>query len=523
MTIISGTLRTQISTEQLLDSLQHTAFNFFWDEANPTTGLIKDRSNANGGGGAPCSIASLGFGLTAMCIGVEHGWVTRTAARDRVLTTLQTLWNAPQGTGSTGYAGHKGFFYHFLDMNTAERTWNSELSTIDSGLLFAGILFVREYFDGTEAEEVQIRALADSIYFRADWEWFRNYNQGLLMGWKPVTQFYGYGEWVGYNEAMIMYILGYGSPTHPLQEGWQGWTSGYSTGSYAGGEPFITFGPLFGHQYSHCWVDFRNIRDAYLSHPSRGWDYFENSRRASLAQQAYAALNPNGWSGYSDSLWGITACDGPTGYSARGAPIGNGVFDDGTIAPTAAVSSIVFAPEIVIPTIHNMWNSYGGQLWAKYGFRDAFNLEQNWWASDVIGIDLGPIIIMIENYRTEMVWDVFMQSPYIQEGLSRIGFMPVTSVEIGKGTPNAITLKQNYPNPFNGQTVIPFELPKESHVNLKIFDLLGREVETLIDEVRQAGAHSTSWQPTDLPSGVYLARLQTEGGRVEMRTMVFLK
>jgi hypothetical protein len=521
--------RGQIRTEQLLDTLQHTAFLFFWNEANPTNGLIKDRSHANGGGNAPSSIASVGFGLTAICIGVDRGWVTRSAARDRVLTTLRTFWYSPQGSGSSGYIGHKGFFYHFLDMDSATRTWNSELSSIDTALLFAGILYVREYFDGNDPAEQEIRALADSIYRRADWEWFRNLNPPLLMEWKPETQF-GSAQWIGYNEAMIMYILGYGSPTHPITEGpgnaWQAWTSGYSWQTHYG-YSYVIFPPLFGHQYSHCWVDFRGIADTYMR--QRGIDYFENSRRATLAQRAYCAANPGGFVGYSDTLWGITASDGPEGYRARGAP--PAYNDNGTITPTAVIGSLPFAPEAVIPTIHNMWNTYRSQLWSRYGFRDAFNLTQNWWASDVIGIDQGPIIIMIENYRTGKVWQTFMRSPYIRTGLSRIGFSPLTTVELFERVPLAFSLSQNYPNPFsagggsafggNPGTIIRYSIPvgaihvedpapmsigageSSQHVTLKVFNLLGQEVATLVDEVKEPGTHEVRFEGRSLASGVF--------------------
>jgi len=512
-------LDAQITTDELLDTLQHTAFNFFWNEANASNGLIKDRSNANGGGGAPCSIASLGFGLSAICVGADHGWVTREAARDRVLTTLRTLWNGPQGPGVSGTNGYKGFYYHFLDMTTAVRTWDSELSTIDSGLLFAGILDVKQYFTASDSAEAEIRALADSIYYRADWEWFRNYNPGLLMGWKPGTQFGGYGQWTGYNEAMIMYILAYGSPTHPIgdQYGWQAWTSGYSWQTQYG-YTYVIFPPLFGHQYSHCWVDFRGIADAYMR--GRGIDYFENSRRATLAQRAYCAANPGGWAGYSDTLWGITASDAPSGYSARGAPPPQD--DDGTLVPTAPISSIPFAPDSVMPAIWNMWNNYHSQLWAQYGFRDAFNLTVNWWASDVIGIDQGPIIVMIENYRTGSVWSRFMQNVDIQRGLDRIGFQPVVSVEHNPGTPESFALFQNYPNPFNPLTVIRYSLHVTGFVTLRIYDVLGQEVAVLVDGVKSPGTYEVMFDATRLPSGVYCSRLMV-GSFTQTRMMILLK
>ena len=508
-----------LSTERLLDTLQYTAFRFFWNEANPANGLIKDRSNANGGGSAPSSIASVGFGLTAICIGVDHGWVTRAAARDRVLTTLRTFWLGPQGNGATGYAGYKGFFFHFLDMVTALRTWDSELSSIDTALLLAGILYVREYFDGADTAETEIRSLADSIYFRVDWKWFRNYNPGLLLGWMPGTGFSGYGQWTGYNEAMIMYILGYGSPTHPISDdfGWLQWTSGYTVGTYYG-YTYVLFPPLFGHQYSHCWVDFRNIRDAKMR--SLGWDYFENSRRATLAQRAYCAANPGGWTGYSDSLWGITASDSPTGYSARGAPPAQN--DDGTLVPTAPISSLPFAPEVVIPAIHALWNNYRPQLWTQYGFRDAFNLNVNWWGPDVIGIDQGPIIIMIENYRTGKVWQTFMKNPYIQNALMKIGFAAVVSVEEKRPLPLSFSLKQNFPNPFNPTTTIQFSLPHQSHVKLEILDLLGRHVATLVHGIKEAGFHTVQWTAGTFPSGVYFYRLQAAHHN-ELKRMLLLR
>ncbi|MDE3059299.1 MAG: Tat pathway signal protein, partial [Bacteroidota bacterium] len=356
----------QITTDALLDTIQHTAFNFFWNEANPANGLIRDRANANGGSSAACSIASVGFGLSAICIGVDHGWVSREAARDRVLTTLKTFWYSPQGDGSSGYIGNFGLFYHFLDMNTATRDGDTELSTIDTALLLAGIIDAKQYFSGSDSSETLIRQLADSIYYRMDWNLMRNYNPGILMAWKPGTGFSGYGQWVGYNEASIMYVLALGSPSHPVDYyAWQEWTSGYQYGSEYG-YSYVIFPPLFGHQYSQCWIDYRNIADDYMK--NRNLNYFENSRRAALAQRAYAVANPGGFAGYSDSLWGFTASDTPYGYKARGAPPAQN--DDGTITPTAPVSSIVFAPDEVVPVIKNMWNNYNTQLWTKYGFRD---------------------------------------------------------------------------------------------------------------------------------------------------------
>ena len=513
-----------------LDSLQHASFNFFWQQVNPANGLIKDRAP----GFSPCSIASNGFGLSTICVAVDRGWVTRQEAADRVEVTLQTFWRGPQGPEAAGTIGYKGLFYHFLDMNTATRTWDCELSSIDTALLLAGVLDARQYFGGADVQETHIRALADSINGRVDWQWMQNGSQGIAMGWKPGTGFTGFGLWIGYNEAMIMYLLAIGSPTYPIPAAaWSYWLSGYRYRTHYG-YSFIEFPPLFGHQYSHCWVDFRGLQDAYLRFVAQypqfypdgyGLTYFENSRRATLAQQAYCIANPGGWTGYGELMWGLTACDGPNfgpyaGYNARGAP--PGVNDDGTIAPTAVAGSLPFAPEICIPTLQNMWENYPDSR-HFYGFRDAFNLTANWWDGDVIGIDQGPIVLMIENYRTESVWERGMQVPEIQLGLSRAGFLPAVDVEApapaGSG---ALALAQEGPNPFRGGTTVRFRLPQAGPVRLGLYDARGRRVATLVDDVRPAGEHTAELDAAALASGVYTLRLEA-GGESAVKKCVHLR
>jgi len=499
----------------ILDDIQSSAFQYFWFEANPANGLIKDRSAS----GAPCSVASTGFGLTAICIAADHGWVSRAAAADRVLITLQTFWNGPQGSAASGMIGYKGFFYHFLDMNTATRTWDSELSPIDTALLLAGILDCKQYFNGPDATEGQIRALADSIYRRVDWPFMQNFNPGILLAWKPGTGFAGYGQWIGYNEAMIMYLLALGSPTHPVaSSAWTTWTSGYWWSSQYG-YTYVIFPPLFGHQYSHVWIDFRNIQDPYML--GKGIDYFENSRRATLAQRAYSIANPGGYAGYSDSLWGITASDYPGGYLARGAPPAQN--DEGTITPTAAISSIAFAPDQVIPVVRNMYTNYLPQLWTVYGFRDAFNPTVGWYASDVIGIDQGPIIAMIENYRTEAVWNRFMKNSDILRGLQRAGFVGLpTAVDPPLERPRSFELYWSEPNPFSRATTIRFRMGQAGRARLTVYDIAGREVERLVDDELPAGLHHAEFRAAGLPSGVYHYRLESNG-RVTWKPVVLLK
>jgi hypothetical protein len=502
------------TTAALLDTLQHSAFNFFWNEANPANGLIRDRNN----GSAFASIASVGFGLSAIPIGVDHGWITRAQARARVRTTLTTFYTGPQGTASLGTIGYKGFFYHFLNMNTATRWANDvELSSIDSGLLFAGMIDARQYFDDpSDVDEIAIRAMADSLYQRADWNFMRNFNPGVMMGWKPSFGFLGFGQWIGYNEAMIMYLEGLGSPSYQLPaSAWSAWTSGYHYDTLYG-QSFVTCPPLFTHQYSHCWVDFRNIADSYMR--AKGHDYFENSRRATLAQHSYCVANPFGRLGYADSLWGLTAGDGPSGYTARGAPPSQN--DDGTITPTAAISSIPFTPDISIGFIRYMWDHYRPTVWGAYGWKDGFNPSVSWVGPDVIGIDQGPILIMIETYRNGKPWQRVMAHAGIQTGLTRAGFQPfVLGVNPGPGAA-ALELGRPNPDPLTSRARVSFRLARESSVALDLLDLQGRAQRSLASGTFAAGEHAVTLERAGLPAGIYWLRLRAAGAERVTRFVV---
>ncbi len=497
------------ATDAMLDHIQQLTFDYFWEQASPSNGLVKDRSAS----WSPASIAATGFGLSALCVGVDHGWVSRADAVQRVRTTLEPFWNGPQGTATSGVIGYKGLFYHFLDMTTATRTWDCELSTIDTALLFAGMLDCKQYFDGADTNEVRIRALADSIYYRADWEFVRNGQSGIEMGWLPTTGFTTFGLWQGYNEAMILYLLALGSPTHPVPTTtWNYWMSGYDWLTYYG-YTYVNFPPLFGHQYTHCWVDFRQWRDAFCR--ARSITYFENSRRATLAQRAYAAANPYGWTGYSDSLWGLTASDIKGGYLARGAP--PSLNDDGTITPTAPISSIAFAPDEVLPVVRNLYTNYPAAF-GGYGFVDAFNLSLSpvWYDTDYLGIDEGPIVLMIENHRTGRVWNRFMENADIRTGLARAGFTPLADVP--EPAPAVAELAAwSQPNPFTRATTVRFRLPAPGPVRLDVFDLTGRRVACLLDEPRAAGEHAVAWESGETPAGVYYVRLRTAGRDIASR------
>ncbi|APP80561.1 glucoamylase family protein [Xanthomonas hortorum pv. vitians] len=430
----------------LFSDIERRTFQFFWDTTNELNGLAPDRFPSR----PFASIASVGFALTAYPIGIENGWISRNQAIDRTLTTLKFFRDAPMGPQRTGRAGYKGFYYHFLDMQQGNRydSW-VELSSVDTALLMMGVLFTQSYYDGEDPREKEIRQIADTLYKRVDWRWLQQRAPLISMGWFPESGFIDH-DWMGYNEAMMLYILALGSPTHGVDaEAWTSWTRTYNNdwGVYQGQE-YLSFGPLFGHQYSHVWIDFRDIQDQYMR--ERGIDYFLNSRRATLAQRDYAIDNPMKWKDYGENVWGLTAGDGPQNtsqeyrgeqrqfrhYSSRGAGLREN-FDDGTIVPSAAISSIVFAPEVVIPAAEEMHKRYGDFLYSSYGFLDSFNPSFNydiplktgrmvpdrgWVASDYIAIDQGPILAMIANYQNEFVWTVMKKNPYIRAGLERAGF-----------------------------------------------------------------------------------------------------
>ena len=433
--------------QAMVEDLEHRTFKWFWDGANPANGLIPDHYP----GPSFASIASVGFGLTAYGIGVERGYITREQAVDRTLATLRFFADAPQNDSEDDASGYHGFFYHFLDMKTGKRfaRW-TELSSVDTTWLLSGVLFAQSYYDRDTPKEKQIRALADDIYRRVDWTWMQPRAPLISMGWTPGGKFID-ADWKGYDEGMLVYILALGSPTHPVSDkAWQAWTSTYPAqwGSFQG-QTFLNFAPMFGHQYSEAWVDFRGIRDAWSR--EHGLDYVENGRRAVYAQRAYAIANPGHWKGYDANVWGLTACNGPgdvtlklpdgkprtfDGYTARGAGL-DYISDDGTIAPTAAGGSIAFAPEIVVPTLQAMKERYGDAVYDTYGFVDAFNPSfdtdlspkegrvvrgKGWFDTLQIGIDQGPIVLMIENWRSDFVWKVMRRNPYIRKGLQRAGF-----------------------------------------------------------------------------------------------------
>lgn len=433
----------QLATDdKMLQYVQKATFQWFLHHSNPITGLIADRSGSNE---APASIAGTGFGLTVYAIAVERGWITRAEAINYTLKVIKGLYHSPQGLEKEGNSGYNGFFYHFLDPNTGLRStpphyWYSEISSIDTALLMAGVIFARNYYNGPTLKEAQIRYFCTLLYERVNWSWLLTSELTLGHGYTPESGFIPYA-YKGYSEAMLLYILAISAPKHPIPHAsWSAFIGHAVAESPAPHEAkmiMVPGMPLFTYQYPQIFINFKGIRDDI--NRRLDFDYFENSRRATLAQWNYAK-DGAGKRGYNQLNWGLTASDGPGNitkkyedkeiifhaYSERGAP---GGFDDGTIAPTAAISSIVFTPKIVLKTIR-YWLTHRPELFNEYGFVDAFNptfdlsTHSGWVDTDRLSIDQGPIIMMIENYRTGFIWKVISQDKLIQNGLRRIGFKP---------------------------------------------------------------------------------------------------
>ena len=423
----------KLTIEAELEMLQRESFNYFVHEANPANGLVIDKTAPNW----PASIAATGFALAAYPVGVEHGFMSRVAAVERTLATLRLFWNSPHGPEADA-TGYQGFYYHFLDMQTGRRVWQCELSTVDSAFLLAGMLTAGSYFDADTADEHEIRTLADALYRRANWHWAQNEGATLTHGWKPESGFLEY-RWGGYDEALLLYMLALGSSTYPLSDNsYAAWGSTYKW-EHRYGYEYLYAGPLFTHQLSHIWIDFRGIQDVFMR--DKGMDYFENSRRATYVQQQYAIDNPLKFKGYGDCCWGITASDGPGpdtikvdgierqffDYLARGVPYGP---DDGTIAPWAVMASLPFAPEIVLPAMDYFIYQVELKSANPYGFKATYNATHpdrsnnpfGWVSPWQFGLHQGPITLMVENYRSGLLWRLMRNCPYLVSGLRRAGF-----------------------------------------------------------------------------------------------------
>jgi len=385
--------------DQFLDELERATFQYFWEQTNPKTGLVKDRCNVHtGDGGTVASIAATGFGLTALCIGDRRGFVPRAAVLERVRATLRSLWGK--------LPHHRGFYFHWANANTGERVWDAEVSSVDTAILLCGVLACREYFWLQDIQE-----LADEIFNRVEWTWLSEDTALLTHGWTPEVGFLP-NRWDYYSELMMMYLLGLGSDSYPLpKDAWTAWKR--LNFEYDGQRYVGSFAPLFVHQYSQAWFDFRGKRDSYA-------DYFENSAIATDVHRRFCLELGKQFHSYSDDLWGITASDSVQGYVAWGGPPMTGPID-GTVVPSASAGSLPFLPQPVMRVLRTIRQRYPA-AWSKYGFVDAFNPLKEWYDSDVIGIDAGITLLMAENVRTGFVWDTFMKTDEARRGMKRAGF-----------------------------------------------------------------------------------------------------
>lgn len=485
-----------MTDEELLTSVQESAFRYFYDYAHPISRLARERK----GSGDVCTSGGTGFGLMNVPVAVERGFISREAAVQHVLTMCRFLRDKAER--------YHGVWSHWINGATGKiipfSHFDDGPDLVETAYLVEGLLTVRQYFDGPGETEQELRQLCTQLWQEVEWDWFRKEKQEpvLYWHWSPTYDWQMNMPIRGFNECMIVYILAIASPTHPVPRslyysGWAG-NSNYVNGNeYYGIKQFVgpaKGGPLFFTHYTFLGLDPHQFTDRFCN-------YFENNRNISLIHYAYAHQNPKKYACYSDGVWGLTASDNPWGYSAQ-----EPNNDNGTITPTAAISAMPYTPEESMAALKAFYYRHGERLWGEFGFKDAFNCDANWFAESVLAIDQGTIAPMIENYRTGLIWRLFMSNPEIQQSVEKI----TTGVDAPQ-LPEGHGLLPNYPNPFNPQTMLAFTLPRDSTVSLKIFNLRGECVTTLYDRrLMQAGEHHMEFSAEFLPAGVYLCRLHTD-------------
>ncbi len=400
-----------MDTKVLLEQLAKRAFDFFWNETHPESGLTKDRAhNYERDAFHVSSISASGFALASLPVAVERNWVSRAQALKRAQQMME---------GHLQLEHQHGWLYHFIHWETGKREWQCEISSIDTGLFVMGALIAKEYF-----RDPALSKLVDRFYERIDFLWMltdggtKPQERTLSHGWKPETGFLS-ARWNDYCEHNFLYLLALGSPSTPIPaECWDAWKRPLVR--YKGYE-LLVGGPLFMHQMSHGYIDFRGKRDRL------GYNYWVSSRNATLAQIEFCREHADQYKTYAHGVWGLTASDGPDGYREYGAP--GRVEHDGTVAPTASITSVIFTPEESIRTIKTIYDLYHPRLWGRYGFGNAFNVDRNWWDKEVIGIDLGMMLNALENHRSGLIWSLSAKIPAIQRGLEKAGFRAVSEDE----------------------------------------------------------------------------------------------
>ena len=507
-----------MTDDEFLDMVQRATFRYFWDYGHPVSGLSRERLNSN----ETVTSGGSGFGIAAILTGIQRSLISRHQAAARIYKISNFLLHKADR--------FHGVYPHWLNGTTGKvipfSQYDNGGDLVETAFLLQGLLTARAYFDGQDTTEIRIREMITTIWEETEWDWYRRspYSNVLYWHWSPNYGWQMNFKITGYNEAMIIYILAVASPTHPVparlfRDGWAG--SGYTNpNSYYGnrlwvGQPYG--GPLFFAHYSFMGFDPRGIKDAYCN-------YFNNNRSHTLINRAYCIANPYNHPGYNENSWGLTASDEPNGYSAH-APYSN---DNGTITPTAALSSMPYTPVESIEALKYFYRTYFFQLWGEYGFKDAFNIRQNWFASSYIAIDQGPIMVMIENHRSAMPWNKFMSNPEIQPMLDSLGFVPDTVTSIDDPVlPEGLQLNGNFPNPFNPSTTVSFTVTKPSGVLFSVYNAIGEKVYSELFESLSPGTHEISWHArsergTAVESGVYFYTLTNGYGSLSGK-MVLLK
>ncbi|MEP0860170.1 MAG: T9SS type A sorting domain-containing protein [Ignavibacterium sp.] len=518
-----------ITDEEFLDMTQRATFRYFWDYAHPVSGLARERL----GSGETVTIGGTGFGVMALLVGAEREFKSRELVKKRMLKILNFLANQAQR--------FHGAFPHWLNGTTGQvipfSQYDDGGDLVETAFLIQGLLAARQYFDGQDSIESQIRNLITQIWESVEWSWYRRYQTSftLYWHWSPNYGWQMNMPIVGPNETMITYLLAIASPTFSIPAFC--YRYGYASSSnYVNGRTFYGYkiyvgwdygGPLFFTHYSFLGFDPRNKKDMFCN-------YFINNRNITLIHKAFCTANPGGWTGYNENCWGLTASDDPSGYRVH-----EPTNDNGTISPTAALSSMPYTPNESIEVIKHLYRNYYSGLWGEYGFKDAFNPTQNWFANSYLAIDQGPIIVMIENYRSNLLWNKFMSNPEIQPMLNAIGFLPDTStyVESEDYDLDDFALYQNYPNPFNNTTSIVYQIPSQKYsdetysVVLTIYDALGNEIEKLIIGEQNSGIYEIEYNAKNLSSGIYFYKLTAASlssnselrNFIKIRKLIFIK
>lgn len=508
--IVSASTR-DMSDDELLSMLQEATFRYFWDYGHPVSGLARERYNS----GNTVTTGGSGFGIMALITGIERGFITRSQGIERMKKILSFLSSADKFHGA---------FPHWLDGSTGKvipfSTYDNGGDLVETAFMMEGLLTARQYFNKNTDDEKSIYNSVTNLWEGVEWNWYRKDTTAysLIWHWSPNYGWQINMQIQGWDEAMIVYLLAVASPTHSVpadcyKKGWCG--AGYSNGRSFYGIPLYIGsdygGPLFFAHYSFMGFDPRNIKDAYTN-------YFVQNKNHTLVNKAYCNVNPQMFPGYGPNTWGLTASDDPFGYSAH-----EPKNDNGTITPTAALSSIPYTPVESMAAFKELYNSYGKKIWGIYGFKDAFNVWKNWYADSYIAIDQGPIICMVENYRSGLLWKYFMANPEIQPMLDKIGFVKdINDVAVNTEVPNKYELMNNYPNPFNPSTTIKFSIMKEGRVTLRVYNILGKEISTLVNENKKQGSYFVTFNASKLSSGIYFYKLDTHGFS-ETKKMLLLK